>query len=943
MSLTHNISTCPIPHDLSRGEEAGALFSDLPEPFRNLIKGTAGSSAYLASSIQKESEWLKENAPNDPKATLENLLEPLKSIPLGQLPEALRVTKRRAALLIALADLGGLWSLSEVTRALSDLADASVQVSLSALVKKEFDAGKLPMCSPEDLQADCGMSILGMGKHGARELNYSSDIDLIVFFDESRFEPDDYAHVRGVFVRVTKGLVKMLSEMTGDGYVFRTDLRLRPDPSVTPVCIAFEAAEHYYESLGRTWERAAMIKARPVAGDLKAGAAFIKRLRPFIWRRHLDFAAIKDAEDMLLKIRSHKGLSHDFEFSGHDLKLGRGGIREIEFFAQTRQLIFAGRLETLRSRETVQTLRDLAEEEQITSEISQTLQEAYVEHRTLEHRIQMMDDAQTHLIPTSKEKQTQLANLCGFQTAHDLAKITLSRLAKVHKSTELRRDNGEGEPTQEIPDELENRFEAREENWFQMSALRNTQARDVYARLRPVLMEKFARLQDPDTVLLRFEQFISGLPSGVQVFSLFENTPTLLELVIDICAVSPALAEYLGRNRSVLDSVLDRDFFEAFPAQEDLQNHVDHLLKEAGDYEQVLDALRRWQKEIHFRNGVHQLRAIASPKEAAETYSMIADVSIRALMPHVEQHLARRFGPAPGRGVAILAMGKLGSRDMTATSDLDLIAIYDGDGVLETSGPKEISTGMYYAKFTQALIGALTVPTSEGSLYEVDMRLRPSGKTGPVATSLSAFATYQMKDAWTWEHLALTRARLIDEDDPLGRDVRAAITQTLSQKRDPDKTFNDVNEMRQKLSETFNDTKLSSWETKRGGGHLLDIELCTQCGILLNSHAADFSISGRAADDINTLLDLGWFEPQDARVLLETHKTLSSLQQLERLIGPSFNPSEGDQRILGLLKEITGQDRPKDAQTRISELTTQAKSVIDRRLQSGRSPDALTP
>ncbi len=342
-SLAARISRAPRAWDADHAGEADALFADQPPEVRALLAGAAGCSRYLGGLMRLEADWLREALAIAPEDSLAEILAAMTGPDATALAPVLRLGKRRAALLVALADLGGAWDLEAVTGALTDLADRAVSQSLTTLVAAEIDRGQLPGVTDADIPDAAGMFVLAMGKMGARELNYSSDIDLIVLFDETRHAPDDYADLRKGFIRITQRMVKLLSEVTGDGYVFRTDLRLRPDPSVTPVCIATEPAEHYYESLGRTWERAAYIKARPCAGAIAAGEAFLERLRPFIWRRHLDYAAVQDAHDMRLRIRNHKGLAGPLAVPGHDLKLGIGGIREIEFFTQTRQLITGGR------------------------------------------------------------------------------------------------------------------------------------------------------------------------------------------------------------------------------------------------------------------------------------------------------------------------------------------------------------------------------------------------------------------------------------------------------------------------------------------------------------------------------------------------------------------------------------------------------------------------
>jgi [glutamine synthetase] adenylyltransferase / [glutamine synthetase]-adenylyl-L-tyrosine phosphorylase len=360
-ALADRIVRAPRPHDRAQLPAIAVRFAGQPEAVRALLAGAAGCSPFLSGLIEREADWIDQALAEPPEAAFAAILAAMPADGVTALGDSLRIARRRAALLIALADLGGAWGLDAVTGALTALADRAVQLGLTALVAEEIARGKLPGVTEQDAADAAGMFVIAMGKMGAGELNYSSDIDLIVLFDETRHDPDDYADLRRGFIRVTQRLVKLLSEITGEGYVFRTDLRLRPDPSVTPVCIATEPAEHYYESLGRTWERAAYIKARVCAGAFEAGAAFLDRLRPFVWRRHLDFWAIQDAQDMRLRIRAHKGLAGPLAIPGHDLKLGLGGIREIEFFTQTRQLIVGGRDEGLRQRATLPALAALAD------------------------------------------------------------------------------------------------------------------------------------------------------------------------------------------------------------------------------------------------------------------------------------------------------------------------------------------------------------------------------------------------------------------------------------------------------------------------------------------------------------------------------------------------------------------------------------------------------
>ncbi|MEM6906785.1 MAG: glutamine-synthetase adenylyltransferase, partial [Pseudomonadota bacterium] len=510
-------------------------------------------------------------------------------------------------MLIALADLGGAWELTEVTHALSDLADRLLGRAVRLLLRAELATGKLPGQTHADLETDAGYVVIAMGKHGARELNYSSDIDLICLFDQSRFEPDTFAEVKARFIRLTRNLVKLLSEPTGAGYVFRTDLRLRPSPSTTPVCLAMEAAERYYESVGRTWERAAHIKARPVAGDIGAGRAYLARLRPFVWRRYLDFAAIEDTHGILQKIRETKGTFATEALAGTDIKQAPGGIREIEFFAQTRQLIQGGRMPELREPTTLGALAALARAEIIPGETAEALSADYIAHRTLEHRLQMIEDAQTHTVPSGEEGRRRVAALMGArdQAAWE-AEISV-RLHRVHTTVARFFEPDQGPAAAPAPTAPQDSdlaalgFTRPEDSLATISrwrrgaipATRDGRAQRLYAGLEPRILRELAEAGDPDAALIQFDRFLGGLPAGVQLFSLFNANPHLLDLIVRICALAPRLAGYLGRQPQVLDALLEPDFFQPLPDLAELRQTLAAQTDPIEDYERVLDTARR--------------------------------------------------------------------------------------------------------------------------------------------------------------------------------------------------------------------------------------------------------------------------------------------------------------------------------------------------------------
>ncbi|MDO5529012.1 MAG: glutamine-synthetase adenylyltransferase [Paracoccus sp. (in: a-proteobacteria)] len=827
MSFADRITRTPIAFDPNIAAETRARFEGLDPRVLDLLGGAAGSSPYLAGLMAREAEWLA-GALDQADDVVASQTAGLDALAAPELGPALRRAKGRIALLSALADLGGVWALPEVTGALTDFADRAVDLALRAHLAAEIKRGKLP-----ETKADAGGLIaLAMGKMGAGELNYSSDIDLIMLFDDEAYDAPGRIEARAALIRVTRKMAATLSDNTEHGYVFRTDLRLRPDAAVTPVCLSAAAALSYYEAEGRTWERAAYIKARPCAGDLEAGARFLDDLRPFVWRRHLDFAAIEDAHAMRLRIREHKGLGGRLTVPGHNMKLGQGGIREIEFFTQTRQLIAGGRDPDLRLRGTVAALGALAKKGWIGSAIARELAAHYTEHREIEHRIQMVNDAQTHALPGDEAGLRRIANMSGEADVAAWRARLKARLARVETLTDAFFSPGEAPAMPDISEGARDLIAG----WSAYPALRSQRAQQIFQRIQPEILSRMtARAAHEDEALARFDRFLSRLPAGVQIFSLFEANPQLIDLIVDICATAPGLAAYLSRHPEVLDGVLAGSFFEPWPGAEALEGNLSRRLRAqlaapAGGYERALDEARRFAHEWQFRVGVHHLRGLSDAAQAGQEYADIADAAIGALLPVVADELARRHGPAPGRGAVVLGMGSLGARRLNAGSDLDLIVIYDADGADSSTGPKPLAPRAWYARLTQALITALSAQTAAGRLYAVDMRLRPSGRQGPVATSVQAFRDYQMGEAWTWEHLALTRARALaqtgEDGARLSAEVEALRVDVLAARGGDTRVLPDLAEMRARIFAAK--APDGAWEAKIGRGRLQDIELLAQ-------------------------------------------------------------------------------------------------------------------
>ncbi len=881
-----------------------------------LLAAVFGGSPFLGqcllSDVGESCRLVRRGPEPTVRAALDEAARAAEAADLRALMAALRHAKRRVALAVALADIAGAWPLERVTRALSDFAEAALGAAVRYLLRDAAGKGRLRLRDEEDPARGSGFIVIAMGKLGARELNYSSDIDLIVLYDDERVRADDPSELQRTFVRLTRALVRAIEERTADGYVFRTDLRLRPDPGAMPIAVSTLAAETYYESAGQNWERAAFIKARPVAGDLEAGAAFLDRLRPFVWRKHLDFAAIQDIHSIKRQIHAHRG-GGEIAVLGHDLKLGRGGIREIEFFAQTQQLIWGGRDPRLRTAGTVESLRALAETGRIAAETADELVESYRFLRRVEHRLQMVADQQTHTLPASPEGLGRFAVFLGYPDGDAFAAELTAHLRRVEahyahlfeEAPDLGASAGNlvftgGEHDPGTLETLRRLGFAEPETvsdivrgWHRgrYRATRSTRARELLTELMPALMEALAGTADPMAAVVKFDEFLARLPAGVQLFSLFYANPRLLELVAEIVGGAPLLAEALSRNPLALDAVLSGDFFEALPDAAALAAELAERLEQARDFEDVLDIARRWNNDRRFQVGVHILRNITDADAAGPVLADIASVAVRALLPHVEADFARRHGRVPGGAMAIIALGKLGGREMTITSDLDLIFVYDAPDEVEGSdGARPLAVSQYYARLSQRVINAITAPTGEGRLYEVDMRLRPSGAAGPVASSLDAFADYQRRSAWTWEHMALTRARVVAGDAGLADRIAEVVRDVLTAPRDAERLLRDVAEMRARMAREHGPG--SPWIGKHYRGGLVDLEFIAQFLQLRHAHDHPAILDTNTAGAFAAAARVGVLAPALAEDLVGATRLWRRIQGLARLLGPESRRTE---------------------------------------------------
>jgi glutamate-ammonia-ligase adenylyltransferase len=907
-------------------EPAGAAtaWSELPSdiasrlrPAQPLLDAIFSASPYLRSLVLNDPEFAAHCLEGNPEEKFAILCsELIKDTGSASVEEAglfLRKAKGRAALLLALADTARVWTVEEVTSHLTDFADTAVQCAVTALLREAHEQGRLYLPDPAHPTRGCGYTVLAMGKHGAHELNYSSDIDLIVLFDpEAPAAPQD-GDAGAPYIRITKRLVALLQDIDENGYVFRTDLRLRPDPRATQVAISIEAAAVYYENLGQNWERAAYIKARAIAGDIGLGEEFLKRLQPYIWRKYLDFAAIADVQSLIRQIHAVKGHG-EIAVMGHNLKLGRGGIREIEFFVQTQQLIAGGRNPALRGRSTLAMLDGLAAAQWITPTVAEDLKRCYRLLRMFEHRAQMMDDQQTHNVPATAEAFARYARFCGYDSEAEFSTALRAILETVQRHSsrlfETSKDLGaEGGSLvftggEDDPDTLEtltrmgfsqaSEVSATIRGWHfgRYPATRTRRAREDLTELMPALLQALARDGDAGRAFVSFDQFISGLGSGVQLFAMIKANPGVLDLLAKILGTAPRLAEELSRRPRILEAVLDPDFFGSFPARARLEEQATSLMPPGLPLEELMDRARLFAREQKFRVGVQVLSDTLSAEEAGRSFSNIAEVVISHLLAAVEADMVARHGKVDGGQVAIIAMGKLGGGEMTSASDLDLILIYDHAAEAQASdGAKPLSPTQYYQRLTQRLITALTAPTPEGELYEVDMRLRPSGSKGPVAASLSSFKSYHADEAWTWERLALTRARVVAGSNALSATIAATVAATLTRPRDTEKIRADVLEMRGlMLAEHKPDNR---WDVKRSRGGLVELEFIAQFLQLTHATGNPQLLHSNTGEALQAALAAGHLSRQQGDQLLAAGRLFHRLTQVLRLcLSSDYDPAK---------------------------------------------------
>lgn len=932
-SLTSRIVSAPRPFDADaaarlRGD-LGDVYHDLPEAARKLVDGAAGCSPYLKRLMMRRAGDLAGLFARAPEDVLDEAMRAARDLAhdagADEQMRILREAKMTAALVIALADLGGVFDVMTAAKALSHFADAAVSGAVRAAAMRAGLAGTN------------GFVALAMGKHGAFELNYSSDIDLVVLFDPERMGVADPHDAQKRAVAATKDMVRLLHNQTGDGYVFRTDLRLRPDPGFTAPAVSVRSAEAYYEAYGQNWERMAFIKARPCGGDLALGEAFLKTLRPYIWRKFLDFAAIEDVHAVKRQMHSAKG-GGEVAFEGHDVKLGRGGIREIEFYAQTQQLILGGKNAALRHRATLDALDALTQAGAMTAEDCAILSEAYRHLRHVEHRLQMVNDEQTHRLPTAKGDIDRLAVFAG---APSTAAFRDDLLRRFH-AVEERYDAlfaGDDIPESRLgplvftgvdahPATLETLsrlgftrggdISAAIQRWHRggLRATRSERARGLLTKLVPPLLEALSKASEPDEAFFAFEEFLSQLPAGVQIFSLFLNNLNMFDALIRIMTISPYLGRAFSRRVNLVERLLDNQWAEAPPAPDAYAPECRRRVEDAGDYEAALNAARRWAGEQKFQITAQLALGLMPPPEAAAHFTAIADAAILALFDTALAEIASQHGRIAGACV-VVGLGRLGAGEMTATSDVDLMFVYDAPDDAQSDGARPLGPVDYYARFVRRAVTALSAATEEGALYDVDMQLRPSGKAGPAAVRLPAFRQYYRDDAWTWEAMALVKARVIGPAGALADAVQAEIDAVLTRPRDAAAVARDACDMRLRLHNAK--PGAGPWDVKHIVGGLTDLSFILQVLALTNG-ARCGRAPRAAADAIAWFENLGELSHEDAAALTDALGLYEAVTQVGRAAtGGVFSPESAGEALRARMAAVCGADSVAAAEDRLAQ------------------------
>ena len=854
-----------------------------------LLRATA-HSPFLAGLIERHGALAKLCG----DGAFEEALRQALALDDADVGKMLRMRRQGVALVTAIADLSGAWDLTKVTRVLSDFADAALNIAIETAIRERYD------CAP------AGFAVIGLGKHGGQELNYSSDIDPIFIYDPKALPRRDSEDVAEAAVRIGKRVIELLNARDEHGYVFRVDMRLRPSPSVSPVALPVDGAIGYYESSALAWEQAAFIRARHAAGDEAVGRYFLDSIQSFIWRRSMDFGQLANIRKMTAQIRSHYSKGQIFG-PGYDLKRGRGGIRECEFFAQAHQLIHGGRNAELRDADTRTALAALAGAQAIDPAAAEKLARAYEVLRQIEHRLQMVDDRQTHSLPEKQDQLENVARLHGLENADallDLLRPHIETVSEIYEELAGEEDTVSAFRLAEAGPPLDDQLadlgfpdpkdaSRRITNWRsgKLRAIRSESAVTAFENILPDVIRALATAPDPEKALARFDNVIEKLPSAINFFHLLAARPALLQLLADILSYAPVLADALGRKIVLLEHLIEAGAME-------LPGDVGTLTAQLAEhckglpYELQLDRVRDFVGEHRFALGVQLIEGTQDPLAIARSYAHLAEAALRALTAATIADFEATNGKVAGGELVILALGRLGGEALTHASDLDLVLLFTGNFDTESDGAKPMGATQYFNRLAQRVVAALSVSTSSGALYEIDTRLRPSGAQGLLCASLDSFAKYQREEAWVWEHMALTRGRPVFGSAEACETLSAIVEGTLTARGDTDDLKAEIAKMRRDMA-THKPPK-GIVDVKLLPGGLVDLEFVIH--YLQLKHKTALHPQLPAA--ITSLVAAGHLPPEIAAA----HDLLTKMLVIVRLVAPDCDVGrEATQNLISRL------------------------------------------
>ncbi|WP_018142164.1 bifunctional [glutamate--ammonia ligase]-adenylyl-L-tyrosine phosphorylase/[glutamate--ammonia-ligase] adenylyltransferase [Thioalkalivibrio sp. ALJ7] len=889
-------------------QEVGDLLAELgdklvwPEAFLASAATPFAFSHYLVQTVRQHPDYLLEALDADGRVAacgdeefdrlLQSRLE--RATDDAGLRRALRETRHREMIRVAWRDLSGQAGLDEVMHDLSRLARSLIEGGLQWIdrhLQTRYGQPRGPQGEPQS------MVVLGLGKLGGGELNFSSDIDLIFAFEEAG-ETDGERTIENqeFFQRLGRQLIAALSDVTADGFCYRVDMRLRPFGDSGPLVMHFDAMEDYYQAHGREWERYALIKASPLAGDPEAGARLMRRLRPFIYRRYLDYGTLANLRELKQMINDESARRGRFE----DVKHGEGGIREIEFIAQSFQLIRGGRDQALQRRDLLGVMAVLRERDLLPGYAVEQLERSYRFLRRVENRLQMLHDQQTHRLPSNGDDRHRLALSLGFDDEASFEMALLREQRRVHAHfdqvfTAPQRADGEAmeaspetdreqqlnrlwqgalaEPAaravleamefQNVEAALSGIADLRESPGVRAMSVTGRQRLD---RLMPLLIGAIAEMDTPDAVLPRALQMVRTIARRSVYLSLLVENPLALSQLVKLVAASPWINEQLTRHPVLLDELLDPRALYAPPDRDGLREELEAELAQfpEQDHEQMLDRLRQFKQVQTLRVAAADIMGFLPLMKVSDHLTWLAEVLLERVLQlawekMIERHGEPQCGSPDGRRAArfaVIGYGKLGGFELGYGSDLDVVFLHDSEGdEAQTEGPKVIDNGEFFARVAQRVVHLLGAFTPAGRLYEVDTRLRPSGTAGLLVSGLQAFRRYQDESAWTWEHQALVRARFVAGDAELGERFDTLRREVLTRERDVAALRAEVVEMRDRMLSEHASKKGRGFHLKRDRGGITDIEFMVQYWVLVSAH--DHPAVCDWPDKIRTLEMLG--------------------------------------------------------------------------------------